>query len=182
MTGLTGAVVWAVVPFVPQSPFRIYAGEGHAPLVVEGPGRLVSAARRGGDSELSFIVTAKARPVLVLADRRDERLGELLGLRLLRLGKLTENERLRILAHEEPGLFPLPSERFPDLGEENAAMVGGLVRVHHTAADQVPLGHLDRAGLRLLYERVVRHHGFDLRGLVRAEIERLAEEQSRRPD
>jgi hypothetical protein len=35
VSDLAGAVVWAVLPFVPEAPFRLYAGEGHPPVEVD---------------------------------------------------------------------------------------------------------------------------------------------------
>src|SRR5439155_26713487 len=120
VNGLAGAVVWAVVPFAPEAPFRLYAGN-RAPVEVDEPGKLIAAARKGSDSEFTFLVPGKARPVLVVSDRLDPRLGELLALRLLRLSALGPREREIVRAGDEPGLFPLDPERF-HLSEENAAM------------------------------------------------------------
>ena len=74
MTDLAGAVVWAVVPFVPEAPFRLYAGEAHTPVEVADAGKLITAARKGSDSEFTFLVPGKSRPVLVVSDRLDPRL------------------------------------------------------------------------------------------------------------
>jgi hypothetical protein len=178
--GLAGAVVWAVVPFVPEAPFRIYAGEEHAPVEVDGPTRLIAAARKGGDAELTFLVPAKARPVLVVSDRIDPRLGELLALRLLRLSSLDTHEQERVRAQGDPGLLRLEPERFA-LPEENAAIIGALVRVHRSAIEPDPVGRLDEGELRAAHARIARHYGFDVRDLVRAELQRLAEAQRRPP-
>lgn len=178
MTGLAGAVVWAVVPFVPEAPFRLYAGEDRAPVEVEEPGRLIAAARKGSDSEFTFLVPGKARPVLVVSDRADARLGELLALRLLRFGALTPREREIVRSSEEPGLYHLDPDRFA-LPEENAAIVAALVRVHRSAIDPQPVGRLGDDELRVVHERVATYYGLDLRQLVRQELQRLAEAQRR---
>jgi hypothetical protein len=62
----------------------------------------------------------------------------------------------------------------PHLAEEFAVMVSAPVRVHLTAvdADNV-LGRLDDAELRIVHERFVKLHKFDLLHLIRAEIDRL---------
>lgn len=179
MNGLAGAVVWAVVPFVPEAPFRLYAGEGRAPVEVDEPGKLIAAARKGSDSEFSFLVPGKARPVLVVSDRVDERLREVLALRLLRLGSLTAREREIVRSGEDPGLYHLDSERF-DLPEENAAIVAALVRVHRSAIDPQSVGRLGDDELRVVHERVATYYGLDLRQLVHHELQRLAEAQRRR--
>ena len=68
MKDLAGAVVWAVVPFVPEAPVRLYAGEAHAPMEVAEAAKLIAAARKGADSEFTFLVPGKARPVLIVSD------------------------------------------------------------------------------------------------------------------
>src|SRR5918996_1607782 len=142
-------------------------------------GKLIAAARKGSDSEFSFLVPGKARPVLVVSDRVDERLREVLALRLLRLGSLTAREREIVRSGEDPGLYHLDSERF-DLPEENAAIVAALVRVHRSAIDPQPVGRLGDDELRVVHERVATYYGLDLRQLVRHELQRLGEAQRRR--
>jgi hypothetical protein len=181
VSALAGSVVWGIVPFAPEPPFRIYAGEGRAPFAVESPQKLIDAARKGSDSEFPFIVPGKARPVLILSDRRDERLNELIALRLLRLSKLDEGEQALVRDHRDPALFHLEPASFPDLKEENAAMVTGLVRVHENAIDvRERLGRLDTDELRVVHERVARQYGLDLHRLVMGEIQRIGEAQRRR--
>lgn len=178
MIGLAGAVVWAVVPYVPEAPFRLYGGQGQAPIEVAEAEKLITAARKG-DSEFSFLVPGKARPVLVVSDRADPRLGELLAMRLVRLSVLDPQERELVRAGGDPGLFCLPAQRF-ELSEENAAILAALVRVHQSAVDPNPVGRLDRQELRAVHERLARYYGLDLHALVRAELARLAEAPRRR--
>lgn len=179
MNGLAGAVVWAVVSFVPEAPFRLYAGEAHAPIEVAEAGKLIAAARKGPDSEFSFLVPGRGRPVLVVSDRLDPRLGELIALRLLRLGGLSPYEREVVRAHDDPGLFHLDPERF-ELPEESAAMAAALVRIHRSAIDSQLLGRLGPDELRAVHERVATYYGLDLRRLVRRELERAAQAYRRR--
>jgi hypothetical protein len=179
VNGLAGAVVWAVVPFVPEAPFRLYGGEDHPPVDVPDVGKLIVAARKGSDTEFTFLVPGKARPVLVVSDRLDESLGELIALRLLRLGALTAKEREVVRSQDDPGLYHLDPERF-ELPEENAAIVAALVRIHRSAIDPQPVGRLDQDELRAVHERLAIHYGLDLRQLVRGELERLAAAQRRR--
>ncbi len=177
--GLAGAVVWAVVPFVPEPPFRIYAGRDHDPIEVPRPAKLISSARQGADSEFTFLVPAKARPVLVVSDRADPRLHELLALRLLRLSLLDPEEQDLVREGADPRLLYLEPDRFR-LPEESAAMIVALVRVHRSAVDARPAGRLEPDELGAVHERIVRHYGFDMRQLVRTELERLADVQQRR--
>jgi hypothetical protein len=173
VNGLAGAVVWAVVPFVPEAPFRLYAGSRHAPVVVSQAEKLIAAARRGSDSEFTFLVAAKARPVLVLSDRIDPRLREVLALRLVRVSGLDQREREAVRAGNESGLYHLPPERF-DLPEENAVIIAALVRVHESTIDRTPVGQLERSELREVHARVATHYGLDLNELVRQELRQLA--------
>jgi hypothetical protein len=173
VSGLAGSIVWAVVPAVPEAPFRVYAGAGHDPIELRRPGKLVAAARRGQQEEFTFLVPGKAVPVLIVSDRSDSRLDELLALRVLPLADLEPTDQEIVRAGGEHGLFYLDLARF-DLRGEYAAMVGTLVRVHRSATSPKPAGRLDIRQLRELHERIARHHGLDVRHLVRAELDRLA--------
>jgi hypothetical protein len=179
LNGLAGAVAWAVVPFAPEAPFRLYAGARRAPVDVPEANKLIAAARRGADTEFTFLVPGKARPVLIVSERLDARLGELLAVRLLRLSKLDAHEQEAVRTGAEPGLYHLPPDRF-DLPEENAAIIAALVRVHRSAVDTTTVGQLDRNALREVHGRIARHYGLDLHDLVRGELERLAAAQLER--
>jgi hypothetical protein len=169
---LRGAVVWAVVPYVPEAPFSLYRVDAE-PLELRDATPLFAAARKA-DSEFTFLVRGKARPVLVLADRPDPRVEEYLALRLVRLGELREETRARVVAREDELLFHVRGERVPGLAEELAAMVAAPVRVHASAVDaENVLGRLDAAELRAVHERFVKLHGLDLLELVRDQLERL---------
>ena len=175
---LAGSVVWGIVPFAPQAPFRLYV-EGNAPIEVPDSAKLVAAARKGGDAEFTYLVPGKARPLLILSDAQDQSLGELLALRLARFSKLTDAEQEQIRAQKHALLFHIDPDEF-DLPEENAAMVAGLVRVHRSAIASEALGQLDPYALATLHERVVTFYGFNLRTLVQRRLEDLAALQSRR--
>jgi hypothetical protein len=169
---LRGAVVWAVVPYVPEAPFRLYRVDAE-PLELRDARPLFAAARKA-DSEFTFLVRAKARPVLVLADSPDPRFEEHLALRLVRLGELHEDTRAAVVAHEDESLFHVRPERVPGLAEELAVMIGAPVRVHVSAVEEGDvLGRLDADELRVVHERFVKLHGFDLLELVRDQIDRL---------
>ncbi len=180
MNGRAGAVVWAVVAFAPEAPFRLYAGQEHSPIGLPDPGNLIDAAKKGGDAQFTFLVPGKARPVLIVSDAHDADLGELLALRLVRFSKLDDAERDLVRRQDSPTHFHLKPDRFPDLPEENAAMVAGQIRVHRSAIHGAPLGRLDPQELAVVHQRLVRHHGLDLRMLVREELQRLAHLKRRR--
>lgn len=170
---LAGSVRWAVVPFVPAPPFRLYAGTGHEPIVVPDRDTLIDAARKGGDAELSYIVPGKARPVLLLSDPPTAHHQEVTALRLLRISKLTADEQRHVREQRDELLFHLVPERF-DLPEESAAMVTALVRLHVAAIGSAPsLGQLDDHELRVLGERIITFYRFDTRLLLERQIHEL---------
>lgn len=174
MGRLAGSVRWAVIPFAPAPPFRLYAGPGSDPIVVLDADTVINAARGGGDAELSYIVPGKARPVLLLNDPPAAHHREVTALRLLRLSKLPADGQERVRAQQDELLFYLAPDRF-GLQQENAAMVTALVRLHVDAiGSAAPLGQLDDSEMRVLGERIVRFYGFDIRLLLERQIHELA--------
>lgn len=171
---LAGSVRWAVVPFAPAPPFRLFAGTSSEPIVVPDADTLIDAARRGADAELSYIVPGKARPVLLLNDPPAAHHREVTALRLLRLSRLSPDEQERVRSQHEELLFHLAPDRF-DLPEENAAVVSALVRLHVDAIGSGPaLGHLNDDEMRALGKRIIRFYGFDTRLLLERHIRELA--------
>ena len=172
-------MVWAVVPFVPEAPFLIYRADDE-PLEVKDAGPLFRAAAKK-ESEFRFLVRAKARPVLVLAERPDPRIDEYLALRLVRLSALDAEIRARVAAQQDQLLFHVARARTPGLAEEFAVMIAAPVRVHVSAVDtENILGRLDANELRIVHERFVKLHKLDVLNLVREELNRMRELQERR--
>jgi len=170
---LAGTIRWAVVPFTPRPPFRLYAGEQHAPVEVGDAGTLVRSARRG-DAEFTFLVPGKARPVVILSDPPAAHHQEVTALRLLRLSKLAPDEQAQVRRQEDPLLFHLDPQRFA-LPEENAAIVSALVRLHVEAVDSGDaLGVLNANEMRVLGERIISFYRFDTRLLIERQIRELA--------
>jgi hypothetical protein len=118
-------------------------------------------------SEFVLLTPVKARPVLVITPILPE-YDEVLALRLRRLEKLSsDTARQRVRDGEDPALFHLAPERFPDLSVENAAIVTSLLRIPIEALDRrKSLGSLDDNGLRKLHKRVVSAHGLKLDLLI----------------
>jgi hypothetical protein len=173
-----GTVRWAVVPYVPSDPFRLYAGTEQAPRSVTAASLLNSKLADGG--EVTFLTPGKVRPVLVL----DEPPGrgfpdDVTALRLLRLSKLTPHEQDEVREQRHPMLFYLSPDRIA-LHEENAAMVSALVNVHVSALSEQPLGSLNTNELRVIGERVIGFYGFDTHMLVERRITELAHMQRQR--
>jgi hypothetical protein len=176
---LRGTVVWAVVPYVPEAPFRLYRADAE-PLSLPDPTALFAAATKA-ESEFSFIVRAKARPVLVLARMPDPRIEEYFGLRLARLSELSADARARVLDHDDELLFHVRGDRTPSLREEFAVMIAAPIRFHVSALDtENVLGRLDSNEMRVINERFARLLSLDLFNLVREEIIRLRDLQRRR--
>lgn len=161
-----GTVVRAVVPFAPAPPFQIYAGHERKPYEAGLPA-LLKAQEQAGDSEFPFITRGKARPVLILSDISDERVSEVIALRLARFSKLTADEQERVREQKEEGLFHLPPQRFK-LPEENAAILASMVRVPVTALEGKVLGRLNDSELEILHERVIRQYGLRVERINRA--------------
>jgi hypothetical protein len=118
-------------------------------------------------SEFVVLTPVKARPVLVITPILPEH-EEVLALRLRRLEKLSsETARQRVREGDDPALFPLPPERFPELPVENAAIVTSLLRLPVEALDsRRSLGMLEENELRTLHQQVVRAHGLKLDTLI----------------
>jgi hypothetical protein len=173
LTLSTGEVYWAVVPYTPQAPFRVFVKD-KPPVEVPEAKTIIDGLRKGGDAEFRFVVEAKARPVLLLSDRVDPRTGDLFGLRLVRLSALDEDEARQVREQRQPGLFHLKPERFSDLEEESAAMISAPIRLHETAVDTTePLGRLDQNEMRVLSERFVSYWELDLHQLLIGKIREL---------
>jgi hypothetical protein len=176
---LRGAVVWAVVPYVPEAPFRIYRADDD-PLVLPSADPLFAAAQKA-ESEFTFLVRAKARPVLVLARIPDPRVDEYLGLRLVRMSRLSAATQARVVDEEEELLFLIKAERVPGLKEDFAVMIAAPVRFHASAIDsEHVLGRLSANELRIVHDRFARLLSLDLANLIREEISRLRELQRRK--
>lgn len=173
MSAAAGEVHWAVVPSTPQAPFQVYVKD-KPPVQVPDAETIVEGLRKGGDAELRFVVEAKARPILLLSDRADERTGDLFGLRLVRLASLDAEEAEQVREQRQSGLFHLKPQRFPDLEEEFAAMISAPIRIHQSAVDSGnPLGRLDQNEMRVLAERFVAYWQFDLHQLLVGKIREL---------
>lgn len=168
---LAGSVRWAIVPYVPRPPFRIYAGRDREPYLVQDAETLITGIRRhGGDAELTYLGPAKARPVLILNEPAHAAVPEVTALRLLRFSKIPDHDRERVRQQADPLLFHLDTARF-DLPEENAAIVSALVTLHVDAiSGEAPAGRLDPNKMRMLGERIVSFYGFDVRLLVEQAI------------
>ena len=174
-----GHCYWALAPFAPAPPFRIYQ-EGAAPRRVDSVEPFTEAVRKGA-SEFALLTPVKARPVLVITAILPE-YDEVLALRLRRFEKLSSDaERERVREGADPGLFPLRPDRFGGLPVENAAIVSALLRLPAAALDRrTSLGALDDNELRVLHERVARIHELRLDMLILERAQALIEAARRK--
>ncbi len=162
MSGPLGSVYRAVAPFSLEPPFRLYAGEDQAPVIVDETPQITDA----DGVEITVLVPVKARPVLVIT-APSARYGEVLALRLRRLSRMTESARRAVRSGEDDGLFYLDPDRCHGLDEENAAIIETAMRLSVSALDLGrPLGRIDGDEVRAVHERLVRAHQFDLRGVI----------------
>jgi hypothetical protein len=177
---LAGAVRWAIAPYAPRSPFRIYAAD-REPYTIQDPEQLIRAAKEGGDPEFTYLVRAKARPVLILNNPPRSEWQEVTALRLIRFSKLADpDKQARVRQQKEPLLFYLSPSKFK-LPEENAVLIPALVTIGVGAISSGPsLGELDDNEMRVLGERVIRYYEFDTRLLVEQMIHELAERRRQR--
>lgn len=178
--GLRGAIVWAIVPYVPEAPFRIWLGESQPVASISTAGTYAQQAKTGGlDAEQTFLVEGKLRPILLMQDRPLGLLPEIVGLRMVRLEALTAEQQQRIRDHKEPSLFHLKVDKKYGLSKEMAIDLNALIRVHGTAIAGKPVGRLDDYELRSIGERLAEHLDIDLEPLVTAKVEERLEELTR---
>lgn len=178
---LRGAIVWAVVPYVPQAPFRVWLGDGQRVATIADATTYARQARRSGlDPEQTFLVEGKLRPVVLLQDRPARRLPEIVALRMVRLETLQPRQREAIREHREPSLFHLalaPAKY--GLHKEVAIDLNALVRVHASAMLPRAVGALDDGEMRVIGQRLAEHLDIDLEPLIAARVEARLDELTR---
>jgi mRNA-degrading endonuclease toxin of MazEF toxin-antitoxin module len=163
-----GAIVWAIAPYAPQAPFRIWGGAEAPVATIETAtalARLVSA--RGLDAEQTFLSPGKLRPVVILQERPRHALPEHVALRIIRLEELAPSRQEAIRAQREPSLFHLPADKLKyGMTKEGAIDLNALIRIHESAVAGRSIGHLDANELRVVGERLAEHLDLDLTMLV----------------
>ena len=181
---LRGAIVWAVVPYVPQAPFRLWLGDGQPVATTPDATTYARQVRGGGlDAEQTFLVEGKLRTVVLLQDRRARRLPEIVALRMIRLEALDRDRREAIRRHREPSLFHLPVRPAKyGLSKEMAIDLNALVRVHASAMLPRAVGALDDGEMRVIGQRLAEHLDIDLEPLIAAGVERRLDELTRPSD
>ncbi|HWX44994.1 MAG TPA: hypothetical protein VNY52_06700 [Solirubrobacteraceae bacterium] len=173
--GLRGAIVWAIVSYVPEAPFRVWLGDQHPTGEIADAQVFAQQVRHHGlDAEQTFLAKGKLRPILLLQDRPRRALREIVALRMVRLETLSEPRRASIRDQREPSLFHLPVRPAKyGLSKEVAIDLNALVRVHSSAILPRAVGRLDDNELRVVGQRLVEHLDIDLEPL----LARLVEER-----
>lgn len=177
---LRGAIVWAIAPYAPQAPFRVWGGEQQPIATLDDAtafARLVS--RRGLDPEQTFLAPGKLRPVVILQERPRHALPEHVALRIIRLEELEPHRQQRIREQREPSLFYLQVQPAKyGMTKEGAIDLNALIRIHESAIAGTPIGRLDANELRVVGERLAEHLDLDLQRLIERKagelLERLA--------
>ena len=175
--GLRGAIVWAIAPYAPTAPFRIWGGPDQPVAVVETATDLARMAlERGLDPEQTFLTAGKLRPVVILQDRPRRALPEYAALRIVRLEGLPRAGQEAIRAGREPSLFYLKAGRAKyGMTKEGAIDLNSLLRIHESAIAGRPIGRLDADEMRAVGESLAQHLDIDLTLLVERKIrERMA--------
>lgn len=172
-SGPRGAIVWAIVPYVPEAPFRLWLGNDQpAAEIPEARGYAEQVREQGLEAEQWFVVRGKLRPVVLLQDRPRGALMEIVALRMVRLEEMPEDHQTRIRRQREPSLFHLPVR--PDkygLSKEVAVDLNALVRVHASAFLPKAVGRLDDNEMRVLGQRLAEHLDIDLEPLIAMRVE-----------
>jgi hypothetical protein len=170
--GLRGAIVWAIVPYVPEAPFRLWLGDDQPVAELPDARSYAEQVREQGlDAEQSFVVQVKLRPVLLLQDRPRGVLKEIVALRMVRLEELPEEHQARIREQHEPSLFHLPVRERYGLSKEVAIDLNALVRVHGSAFLPKAVGRLDANEMRVVGQRLAEHLDIDLEPLIATRVE-----------
>lgn len=173
-TDLRGAIVWALVGFVPQAPFRLWHGDERSASTIVNASTFGRQVREGLEAQQTFLVEGKLRPVLLLQDRPRGVLREIVALRMVRIETMDETAQARIRDQQEPSLFHLPVRPAKyGLSKEVAIDRNALVRVHGSAFLPRAVGRLDDNEMRVIGQRLVEHLDIDLEPL----LARLVEER-----
>ncbi len=165
---LRGAIVWAIAPYAPKAPFRIWGGVDAPIATVETATELARLVRRRGlDAEQTFLTTGKLRPLVILQERPRHALPEHVALRIIRLEELARSHQEAIRSEREPSLFYLRADKAKyGMTKEGAIDLNAVVRIHESAIAGRTIGRLDASELRVIGERLAEHLDLDLTLLI----------------
>ena len=166
LPGVQGGIVWALVLFENEAPFRLSDTAGAT--TAYGSVRDLSEAirRREIDPEFTVEIGAKVRPVLLLQDRPQGRLPEYAALKLTRLDKLDDEDHGAIRRQEVPRFFYVPDPAKYGLKGEFAVDLLALTRVHQSAIVGRPRAQVNVNEFRVICERLVEVLDLDIANRV----------------
>jgi mRNA-degrading endonuclease toxin of MazEF toxin-antitoxin module len=176
--GTRGALVWAIVACIGETPYRVWRGAGAEPIELPDA---TAFARQVRDTDhagsQTLVIEARMRPILLLQDRTRDVLLDVVGLGLVGLDTLAQAQQTSVRDQREPSLFHLPLRPAKyGLNREMAVDLNALIRVGAAAVVPRPVGRLDDNEMRVIGERLVEHLDIDLEPVVAREVEeRLAQ-------
>lgn len=178
LPGLQGGVVWALVLYENEAPFRL---ADHAKTYADISALARSVRDREIAPEFTISVGAKIRPVLILQDRPQGRLPEYAALKLTRLEKLAADDIEAIRSRRSERFFDLPEPRRFGIKAETAVDLLALTRVHQSAIVSRPRGKLNANEFRVICERLVDVLDLDIAHRVVREASALMRRQGWSP-
>ncbi len=164
-----GEVRWALVPYVPQAPFRGREWGTGADFDAIRTHLRERRPRTGIDLELRAMV----RPVLLLHGWESSADDAYAVLRTKRLEALRADDQSSVRAGRDPALVPLSGLL---AGKERAAMVGTTTRLHLSAIDAYVLGVVSDTIMRRISEGLAAALEIDLDGLVQRRVDAVLTE------
>lgn len=177
LPGRQGAVVWALVLFENEAPFRTSGPRGDE-CTYEDIRALAQAVReRDLQPEFTVRVGAKVRPVLLLQDRPQGRLPEYAALKLARLEKMRREVRDAIKAQRLDRFFYIPEPGKFGLRGEFAVDLLALTRIHESAIASRPRAQVNANEFRVISERLIQVMDLDIAYLVAREAVELLKNQ-----
>jgi mRNA-degrading endonuclease toxin of MazEF toxin-antitoxin module len=162
-----GAVAWALVPTVTDDGLLVLDGTSTRRV---GTSALADEFCDGGRGQL--VIGAMLRPVVLLQDRPQGVLGDVLALATVRVDALPAEDRERVREQAEPSLFHLPvrPQKY-GLHVEVAVDLNALTRLSTSLLLPRPVGALDTNEMRVIGERLVTHLDLDLEPIIAAQVE-----------
>ena len=164
-----GELRWALVPYVPQAPFRSRAWGAGVDFEAIRTQLRQERPRSGIDLELR----AAVRPVLLLHDWEAAADGAYVVLRTKRIEALPVEAQPGVRAGDDTALIPLAGIH---AGNERAAMIGTVTRLHVSAIDSTVLGTVADATLQRVAESMAAAMQLDLDGLVQRRVDAVLAE------
>jgi len=177
LPGVQGTIVWALVLFENEAPFRILDPAPGATAYPTARALANAIRNRKLHPQFEVAVGAKVRPVLLLQDRPERKLPEYAALKLARLGKLNDEDHAAVRAQQVRRFFYIEDPTRFGLNAEFAVDLFSIVRVHQSAIVGEPKEQVDIRAFRVICERLVGAMDLDIANLVVREASDLLKRQ-----